>query len=99
MTDKVSKKKTVYTLSKPYTAWFDETSHFAPVPFQEALATGVPIIGRCDSKRVAVSQDLLDATPEVLDAILAANSAAAVGSSSAAEVVGKGGKGGKRRKA
>ncbi|KAH6890561.1 microsomal signal peptidase 25 kDa subunit-domain-containing protein [Thelonectria olida] len=97
VTDKASKKH-VFTFSKPFTAWFDETGRFVAVPFQELLATTVPLVGKCDPKRVTVSQDLLDATPEVLDAILAANSAAAVGSSSAAEVAGKGGKS-KRRKA
>lgn len=57
----------------------------------------MPLIGKSDPKRVTVSQELLDASPDVLDAILAANSAAAVGSSTAAEAAGK--QGGKRRKA
>ncbi|CAM1503031.1 Fc.00g078070.m01.CDS01 [Cosmosporella sp. VM-42] len=84
-------------LAKSFTEWFDETGQFVAVPFQQILATSVPAIGKRDPKRVAVSQDLLDANPDVLDAILAADSAGAVGSSTAAEPVGKKGK--QRRKA
>ncbi|KAM5345338.1 hypothetical protein ACJ41O_011200 [Fusarium nematophilum] len=89
-------KSTVLKLSKPFTSWFDQTGQFVAIPFQEVLASSVPLIGKRDPKRVAVSQDLLDANPDVLDAILAANSTAPTGSSTAAEPTGK--KGGKRRK-
>ena len=37
------------------------------------LANAVPVIGKRDPKRVTVSKELLDASPDVLDAILAAN--------------------------
>ncbi|KAJ3523897.1 hypothetical protein NM208_g12273 [Fusarium decemcellulare] len=89
-------KSSVLKISKPFTGWFDETGQFVAIPFQELLATSVPLIGKRDPKRVTVSQDLLDASPDVLDAILAANSTTAEGSSTAAEASGK--KGGKRRK-
>lgn len=69
---------------------------FVAIPFQEMLASSVPVIGKRDPKRVAVSQDLLNASPDVLDAILAANASSAVGSSTAAEAASK--TGGKRRK-
>ncbi|KAF5013748.1 hypothetical protein FDECE_289 [Fusarium decemcellulare] len=89
-------KSSVLKISKPFTGWFDETGQFVAIPFQELLATSVTLIGKRDPKRVTVSQDLLDASPDVLDAILAANSTTAEGSSTAAEASGK--KGGKRRK-
>ncbi|KAF4462782.1 microsomal signal peptidase subunit [Fusarium albosuccineum] len=89
-------KSSVLKISKPFTGWFDETGQFVAIPFQELLATSVPLIGKRDPKRVTVSQDLLAASPDVLDAILAANSTTAEGSSTAAEASGK--KGGKRRK-
>lgn len=80
-------------LAESFTQWFDEQGRFVAVPFQQILATAVPLIGKRDPKRVAVSQDLLDASPDVLDAILAADTAA--GSSTATDAQ----KGGKRRKA
>ncbi|KAF4983289.1 hypothetical protein FZEAL_1274 [Fusarium zealandicum] len=86
-------KSSVQKISQPFTGWFDETGLFVAVPFQEMLAMSVPLIGKRDPKRVTVSQDLLDANPDVLDAILAANA----GSSTAAEAAGS--KGSKRRKA
>ena len=66
------------------------------MPFQQILASSVPVIGKGDPKRVAVSQELLDANPDVLDAILAADAAGTVGSTTAAEPVSKKGK--QRRK-
>lgn len=67
---------------------------FVVRPFQEFLASEVPIIGKRDPKRVkTASQDLLGDNPDLLDAVVAANAAA----TTAAEPVEK--KGGKRRKA
>lgn len=84
-------------LAKSFTQWFDETGRFVVAPFQQMLASSVPTIGKRDPKRVAVSQELLDASPDVLDAILASSAASEDGNSTAAEPVAK--KGGKRRKA
>ncbi|KAM0562457.1 hypothetical protein ACHAPJ_002147 [Fusarium lateritium] len=93
VTDKNS-NSSVHEVSKPFSGWFDETGQFVAVPFQELLANSVPLIGKRDPKRVTVSQELLDASPDVLDAILAANSATAE-TTSTADVTEK--KGGKRR--
>lgn len=96
MTDTNAKTQN-FKLAKSFTEWFDETGQFVAVPFQEILATNVPLIGQRDQKRVkSASEDLLHADPDVLDAILAANSAEPEGSSTAAEAPAK--KGGKRRK-
>ncbi|KAL5597807.1 hypothetical protein ACKRZS_011221 [Fusarium odoratissimum] len=95
VTDKNS-KSTVHKISKPFSGWFDQTGQFVAVPFQELLANSVPLIGKRDPKRVTVSKELLDASPDVLDAILAANATGAEAASTT-EVTEK--KGGKRRKA
>ncbi|KAF7564075.1 hypothetical protein G7046_g77 [Stylonectria norvegica] len=91
-----SKPKTV-KVARSFTQWFDEMGQFVTIPFQEMLATSVPLIGKRDPKRITVSQELLDANPDVLDAILAANSATAAGSSTAAEAASK--KGSRKRNA
>ncbi|KAF5000310.1 hypothetical protein FGRMN_1854 [Fusarium graminum] len=90
-----SSKPSVHKISKPFTGWFDETGQFVAVPFQELLANSVPAIGKRDPKRVTVSKELLDASPDVLDAILAANATGV--ESVTAGVTEK--KGGKRRNA
>ncbi|CVL01007.1 related to signal peptidase 18 KD subunit [Fusarium mangiferae] len=95
VTDKNS-KPTVHKISKPFSGWFDQTGQFVAVPFQELLANSVTLIGKRDPKRVTVSKELLDASPDVLDAILAANATGAEAASTP-EVTEK--KGGKRRKA
>ncbi|CAJ0541689.1 Ff.00g081760.m01.CDS01 [Fusarium sp. VM40] len=94
VTDKGS-KPSVHKISKPFTGWFDETGQFVAVPFQELLANSVPVIGKRDPKRVTVSSELLGASPDVLDAILAANATGA--ETVTADVTEN--KGGKRRKA
>ncbi|KAM0232876.1 hypothetical protein ACHAP5_010573 [Fusarium lateritium] len=94
VTDK-SSKPSVHSVSKPFTGWFDETGQFVAVPFQELLANSVPMIGKRDPKRVTVSSELLGASPDVLDAILAANATGA--ETVTADVTEN--KGGKRRKA
>ncbi|KAJ6444829.1 Signal peptidase complex subunit 2 [Purpureocillium lavendulum] len=92
----------VVELAKPFATFFDETGRFVAQPFQEALASAVPAIGRLDPKRVKLaSQAMLDANPDLLDAVMAANAAQADGSqagaATGAEAAEK--KGGKRRKA
>ncbi|KAF4341392.1 microsomal signal peptidase subunit [Fusarium beomiforme] len=94
VTDKNS-KSTVHKIAKPFSDWFDQAGQFVAIPFQELLANSVPLIGKRDPKRVTVSKELLDASPDILDAVLAANSANA--EASATEVIEK--KGDKRRKA
>ncbi|UNI25089.1 hypothetical protein JDV02_010793 [Purpureocillium takamizusanense] len=96
----------VVELSTPFTAFFDETGRFVAQPFQEALASAVPLIGRRDPKRVKLaSQAMLDANPDLLDAVLAANnSSGSAGEDPASSSAATGAepaekKGGKRRKA
>lgn len=80
-----------YKLSPGFNTFFDETGLYVAHPFQVALATAIPLVGQYDPKRIkAASQDLLDTNPELLDAVLAANT-------SGAETTDK--SGGKRRKA
>lgn len=58
--------------SRSFAAWFDETGRFVAKPFQEYLANAVPAIGRQDPAKVkSASQDLLDANPDLLDAVMA----------------------------
>ncbi|KAF4503846.1 hypothetical protein G6O67_008786 [Ophiocordyceps sinensis] len=91
-------KAQVIELAKPFASFYDETGRFVARPFQEALASSIPVIGKQDPKRVKLaSQEMLDTNPDVLDAVLAANAKQEQGSSTAAEPADK--KGGKRRKA
>ncbi|KAL7818578.1 microsomal signal peptidase 25 kDa subunit domain-containing protein [Trichoderma gracile] len=93
VTDKSAKSR-IIEIAKPFASFFDESGYFVAAPFQQILATAVPIVGKLDPKRIkSESQDMLNASPEILDAILAANNAAAA--STGAEAA----EGGKRRKA
>ena len=92
----------VVEVAKPFATFFDQTGRFVSQPFQEALASAAPVIGRQDPKRVKLaSQDMLNANPDLLDAVLAASGASdggqAAGATTGAEATDK--KGGKRRKA
>ncbi|KAM0515842.1 hypothetical protein ACHAPE_005921 [Trichoderma viride] len=79
VTDK-SAKSHIIEVAKPFASFFDESGYFVAVPFQQILATAVPVIGKVDPRRIkSESQDMLNANPELLDAILAANSGAATG--------------------
>lgn len=62
-----------YTIAKEFAGWFDEVGYFVAAPFQEMLASAVPAIGKQDPKRVKASQEMLDANPDLLDAVLAAS--------------------------
>lgn len=42
-------------ISAPFTRWFDEEGYFVAQPFQQWLASEVPIIGQADSKRATRS--------------------------------------------
>ncbi|KAK4061951.1 hypothetical protein H0G86_007553 [Trichoderma simmonsii] len=91
VTDKSSKSR-IIEVAKPFASFFDESGYFVAAPFQQILATAVPVVGKADPKRIkSESQDMLNANPELLDAILAANSGSATGADVA--------EGGKRRKA
>lgn len=87
------------TFSRPFASWFDEQGRFVALPFQQMLASAVPIVGAADPQRVvsekgekSVDQGALEgASPEVLDAILEASKGVASGA--------EGKKGGRRRKA
>src|SRR5436190_4802035 len=67
VTDNASETTTI-NLSESFSKWFDAQGNFAAVPFQEMLATGVPLIGKLDPKRFrSKTQDLLQSSPDVLD--------------------------------
>lgn len=72
-------KAQTYKLAKEFAGWFDEVGFFVAAPFQEMLASTVPLIGTQDPKRVKVSQATLDANPDLLDAVLAASGTEAKG--------------------
>jgi signal peptidase complex subunit 2 len=66
-------KPQTYEINRPFNEWFDVAGRFIAAPLQEILATSVPLIGKRDPKRVkTTSQELLDANPELLDAVLSA---------------------------
>ncbi|KJZ73054.1 hypothetical protein HIM_07626 [Hirsutella minnesotensis 3608] len=92
-------KEQVVELATPFADFFDETGRFVVKPFQEALATSISVVGRQDPKRVKhASQKMIDSNPDLLDAVLAANTTEAEqATSTAAEAADT--KGGKRRKA
>lgn len=91
VTDKSSKSR-IIEVAKPFASFFDESGYFVAAPFQQILATAVYVVGKADPKRIkSESQDMLNANPELLDAILAANSGSATGAEAAEGV--------KRRKA
>ncbi|KAJ0168888.1 Signal peptidase complex subunit SPC2 [Colletotrichum tanaceti] len=76
LTPKNGEKKTL-ELSKPFAEWFDSQGRFVAVPFQEVLATNIPIIGKLDPKRVkSVSQAY---SADVLDALYAKSAATGSG--------------------
>ncbi|WYZ42831.1 hypothetical protein EsH8_VI_000530 [Colletotrichum jinshuiense] len=89
LTGKKGEKKTL-ELSKPFAQWFDSQGHFVTIPFQEILATNIPVIGKLDPKRVKSTSQAYSA--DVLDALYAESKAAGTG----AEPVAKGSS--KRRK-
>ncbi|PHH76520.1 hypothetical protein CDD80_1491 [Ophiocordyceps camponoti-rufipedis] len=86
----------VIKFTAPFATFFDETGRFVVKPFQKLFASSVPLVGRLDPKRATsnkiASQDLLDADPDLLDAVLAADPAKVTSSASDAKT------GGKRRK-
>jgi signal peptidase complex subunit 2 len=45
-----------YSLKKPFTGWFDKAGNFVTEPFQQMLASNVPLIGQADPKRVVESK-------------------------------------------
>lgn len=72
-------KPQTYALAKEFAGWFDEVGFFVAAPFQEMLASAVPLIGKQDPKRVKASREMLDANPDLLDAVLAASGTEAAG--------------------
>jgi signal peptidase complex subunit 2 len=93
-----SGKEEVIKVSRSFTEWFDAKGHFIAQPFQELFASSVPLIGKLDPKRVkTTSHDLLDASPELLAAVLGGDAASsATKASGTDETPAK--KAGKRRK-
>lgn len=52
-------------ISAPFVLWFDEEGYFVAQPFQQWLASEVPIIGQADPKRVTRSlKDELESVKE-----------------------------------
>lgn len=52
-------------ISAPFALWFDEEGYFVAQPFQQWLASEVPIIGLADPKRVTRSlKDELESVKE-----------------------------------
>jgi len=41
-----------FNISAPFTRWFDADGFFVAKPFQQWLATEIPIIGQADPKKV-----------------------------------------------
>ncbi|TQW11607.1 hypothetical protein V2A60_001505 [Cordyceps javanica] len=70
---RAGERSQTYTLARDFAGWFDEVGFFVAAPFQEMLASAVPLIGKQDPKRVKASQETLDANSELLDAVLAAS--------------------------
>ncbi|OAQ96696.1 hypothetical protein LLEC1_06390 [Akanthomyces lecanii] len=70
---RAAEKPQTYALARDFAGWFDEVGFFVAAPFQEMLASAVPLIGKQDPKRVRASREMLDANPDLLDAVLAAS--------------------------
>jgi signal peptidase complex subunit 2 len=70
---RAGEKIQTYTIARQFAGWFDEVGFFVAAPFQEMLASAVPLIGKQDPKRVKASQDMLNANPDLLEAVLAAS--------------------------
>lgn len=45
-------KPEVVKLKLPFTKWFDREGHFVSLPFQQVLASNVPLVGASDPERV-----------------------------------------------
>jgi hypothetical protein len=95
---KEAPKPIITKTERSFTNWFDESGLFVAKPFQEFLATSVPLIGKYDPKRVVTSsQTLLGDNVELLDLVTGGDaSAAAVADTTAVEAEGK--KGSKKRR-
>jgi len=103
VTRKGSSKAETLTVSRPFSEWFDAAGHFVAAPFQTMIATGIPVVGALDSKRLLKAREAAGTTagtpgytPEILEAL-----ASAAGTASGAEAASgtDAKKGGKRRKA
>ncbi|KAL8820532.1 MAG: hypothetical protein Q9223_001272 [Gallowayella weberi] len=46
------KEPQVLTLSAPFTRWFDSDGYFVATPFQQWLATQIPVVGKADPQKV-----------------------------------------------
>jgi signal peptidase complex subunit 2 len=99
-------RKETLVESRAFTDWFDATGHFVTPPFQNMLATAIPLVGKYDAKRVAPPDQGLSSayTPEMLDALTNASvsvvgSAAETSTGTNSGAVSASKKGGKKRKA
>lgn len=55
----------IIKISSPFTRWFDEEGYFVAQPFQQWLASEVPIIGQADPKRaIRTLKDELESVQE-----------------------------------
>ncbi|KAL8737226.1 MAG: hypothetical protein Q9181_001880 [Wetmoreana brouardii] len=53
--ERLGKEPKTLEISAPFTRWFDSDGYFVATPFQQWLASEVPIIGEADPKKVASS--------------------------------------------
>ncbi|KAL8639564.1 MAG: hypothetical protein Q9228_003416 [Teloschistes exilis] len=53
--EKQGKKPQQLNISAPFTRWFDSDGCFVATPFQQWLASEIPVIGEADPKKVASS--------------------------------------------
>ncbi|KAI6246641.1 Signal peptidase complex subunit 2 [Erysiphe necator] len=49
------KRPNTQILKKPFNEWFNKAGYFVPLPFQQMLASNVPLIGAADPARVLSS--------------------------------------------
>ncbi|KAK4131840.1 hypothetical protein BT67DRAFT_463981 [Trichocladium antarcticum] len=95
--------RTTARVSRGFAEWFDGAGRFVAAPFQEVLASAVPVIGRADPKRAVVKVEGEDAaaayTPEMLDMLARASAAGSAAETATPSGNGGAKRGGRRRKA
>lgn len=101
VTGKAKGSKSVTSIERPFSEWFDSAGNFVALPFQKMFAVNVPVIAAADPKRAAPAvveevQALPQYSADVLDMLAAATPG--VDSEASATGTSAGKKGGKRRK-
>ncbi|KAI4202367.1 MAG: hypothetical protein LQ350_002585 [Teloschistes chrysophthalmus] len=62
--EKQGKKPQQLNISAPFTRWFDSDGFFVATPFQQWLASEIPVIGEADPKKVASSAASIESNKE-----------------------------------